>query len=183
MKMDKAVSDISACLVHLNSLMYGKVTLHLPAISRIKASLHHVVEKRLEEIHVVQEFPDMFLDNLPRMPPEKAIEFKIELHPDTAPIAKSPYRMTLVELVELKIQLKDLLEKGYICPSSSPWGCTTLFMKKKDEALSLCVDYRSLNAVTIKDKYPLPHIDLLFDQLVGSQVFSKIDLRSGYHQI
>jgi hypothetical protein len=91
--------------------------------------------------------------------------------------------MTPVELAELKVQLKDLLDKGYIYPSSSPWGCPTLFLKKKDEALHLCVDYRSLNAVTIKNKYPLPHIDLLFDQLAGAQVFSKIDLRSIYHQI
>jgi hypothetical protein len=84
-------------------------------------------------------------------------------------------------LAELKIQLKYLLDKGYIRPSSSPWGCPTLFVKKKDEALRLCVDYRPLTAVTIKNKYPLPHIDILLDQLAGAQVFSKIDLRSGYH--
>jgi hypothetical protein len=86
-------------------------------------------------------------------------------------------------LAELKIQLNDLLDKGYIRPSSSPWGCPALFVKKKDEALHLCVDYRSLNAITIKNKYPLPRIDILFDQLAGAQVFSKIDLHSGYHQI
>jgi hypothetical protein len=91
--------------------------------------------------------------------------------------------MTPVELEELKIQLKDLLDKGYIYPSSSPWGCPALFVKKKDDALHLCVDYQQLNAVTIKNKYPLPWIDLLFDQLTGAQVFSKIDLCSGYHQI
>jgi hypothetical protein len=90
--------------------------------------------------------------------------------------------MTWEELVELKIQLKDLLDKGYIRPSSSPWDCPALFVKK-DEALRLCVDYRSLNVITIKNKYPLPHIDILFDQLVGAQVFSKIDLCSRYHQI
>jgi hypothetical protein len=117
------------------------------------------------------------------MPPERDIEFKIELQPSTAPIAKSPYRMTRDELVELKIQLKDLLNKGYIRPCSSLWGCLALFVNKKDEALRLCVDYQSLNAVTIKNKYPLPHIDILFDHLVGAQVFSKIDLCSGYHQI
>jgi hypothetical protein len=86
-------------------------------------------------------------------------------------------------LAELKIQLNDLLDKGYIRPSSSPWGCPALFVKKKDEALHLCVDYRSLNAITIKNKYPLPRIDILFDQLAGAQVFSKIDLHSGYHEI
>jgi hypothetical protein len=168
MKMHKAILDIAVRLVHLSSLMYGKVTLHLTVISRIKASLHHVVEKKIEEIPVVQEFPDVFPNDLLGMPPERAIKFKIELQLGTAVIAKSLYRMTPVELVELKVQLKDLLDKGYIYPSSSPWGCPTLFLKKKDEALHLCVDYRSLNAVTIKNKYPLPHIDLLFDQLVGA---------------
>jgi hypothetical protein len=88
-----------------------------------------------------------------------------------------------VEWAELKIQLKNLLDKGYIRPSSSTWGCPALLMKKKDVALHLCMDYQLLNAVTIKNKYPLPSIDLLFDQLVGAQVFSKIDLSSGFHQI
>jgi hypothetical protein len=91
--------------------------------------------------------------------------------------------MSPVELKELKIQLQGLLDKGYIQPSISPWGCSALFVEKKDKELRLCVDYRPLNAVTIKNKYPLPHIDILFDQLAGAQVFSKIDLRSGYHQI
>jgi hypothetical protein len=183
MKWHKAVLDISARLVHLNSPVYGKVTLHLPAISRIKASLHHVVERRLEDIHVVREFPDVFPDDLPGMPPERAIEFKIELQPGTTPISKAPYKMSREELAELKIQLKDLLDKGFIRPSSSPWGCPALFVSKKDKGLHLCVDYRPLNAVTIKNKYPLSHIDILFDQLAGARVFSKIDLRSGYHQI
>jgi hypothetical protein len=161
--------------------VYGKVTLHLPAISRIKTFLHHVVERRLGDIHVVCEFPDMFLDDLSGMPPERAIEFKIELQPDTTPISKALYKMPREELTELKIQLKDLLNKDFIHPSSSPWGCPTLFVSKKDKGLRLCVDYRLLNAVTIKNKYPLPRINILFDQLVGTQVFYKIDLRSGYH--
>jgi hypothetical protein len=183
MKWHKAILDISVKLVHLNSPVYGKVTLHLPAISRIKASLHHVVERRLEDIHVVCEFPDVFPDDLPGMPPKRAIEFKIELQPGTAPISKAPYKMSREELTELKIQLKDLLDKDFIHPSSSPWGCPALFVSKKDKGLHLCVDYRPLNAVTIKNKYPLPRIDILFDQLVGAQVFSKIDLHSGYHKI
>jgi hypothetical protein len=141
------------------------------------------VAKSIEEIPVVREFPDAFPDDLPGMPPERDIEFKIELQPGTAPITKSPYKMTWDELAKLKIQLKDLLDKGYIYPSSSPWGCPALFVMKKDKELCLCVDYRLLNAVTIKNKYPLPCIDILFDQLVGAQVFSKIDLCSGYHQI
>jgi hypothetical protein len=117
------------------------------------------------------------------MPPDRDIEFAIELQPRTAPISKRPYRMRPAELVELKKQLQELLDKGFIRPSTSPWGCPALFVKKKDESLRLCVDYRPLNAVTIKNKYPLPCIDVLFDQLVGAKVFSKIDLRSGYHQI
>jgi hypothetical protein len=125
----------------------------------------------------------VFPDNLPGMPPERAIEFKIELQPGTTPIAKAPYNMSPVEMKELKIQLQGLLDKGYICPSTSPWGCSALFLEKKDKELRLCVGYRPLNAVTIKNKYPLPHIDILFDQLAGAQEFSKIDLRTGYHQI
>jgi hypothetical protein len=107
----------------------------------------------------------------------------IELQPGTAPISKRPYRMPPKELAELKTQLQELLDKGYIRPSSSPWGCPALFVKKKDGSLRMCVDYRPLNAVTIKNKYPLPRIDVLFDQLAGAKVFSKIDLHSGYHQI
>jgi hypothetical protein len=125
----------------------------------------------------------MFPNDLPGMPPERRIKIKNEPQPGTAPIAKAPYKMSPVEMKELKIQLQGLLDKGYICPSTSPWGCSTLFVEKKDKELHLCVDYRPLNAVTIKNKYPLPHIDILFDQLAGAQVFSKIDLRSDYHQI
>jgi hypothetical protein len=117
------------------------------------------------------------------MPPNRDIEFVIELQPGTAPISKRPYRMPPNELAELKIQLQDLLDKGFIRPSASPWGCPALFVKKKDNSLSLCVDYCPLNAVNIKNKYPLPRIDILFDQLAGARVFSKIDFRSEYHQI
>jgi hypothetical protein len=105
MKWHKAILDISARLVHLNSPVYGKLTLHLPAVSRIKPSLHHVVERRFQDIHVVRQFSDVFPDELPRMPPKRAIEFKIELQPSMAPIAKAPYKMSPVELADLKIQL------------------------------------------------------------------------------
>jgi hypothetical protein len=91
--------------------------------------------------------------------------------------------MTPKELTELKVQLNELLDKGYIHPSSSPWGCPALFVKKKNQSLTLCVDYQPLNVITVKNKYPLPHIDILFDQLAGAKVFSKVNLRSGYHQI
>jgi hypothetical protein len=141
MKLHKAVLGIARRLVHLDSPVYGKVILHFPVISRIKASLHHVVELKIEDIHVVRESPDVFPDDLPRMPPERAIEFKIELQPSTAPIAKAPYKMSPMELKELKIQLQGLLDKGYIHPSTSPWGCSTLFVEKKDKELRLCVDY------------------------------------------
>jgi hypothetical protein len=110
-------------------------------------------------------------------------KFSIELKPDIAPVSRRSYRIPPNELEELKTQLQDLLEKGFIRSSSSPWGCPAIFVKKKDQTLRMCVDYRPLNEVTIKNKYPLPRIDLLFDQLVGAKVFSKIDLRSGYHQI
>jgi hypothetical protein len=145
--------------------------------------VHHAMAKSIKEIPMVREFLDVFPDDLPGMPPERDIEFKIELQPGTTPISKAPYKMSREELAELKIQLKDLLDKGFIRPSSSPWGCPVLFVSKKDKGLRLCVDYRSLNAVTIKNKYPLLRIDILFDQLAGAQVFSKIDLCSGYHQI
>jgi hypothetical protein len=138
-----------------------------------------VGELKLEDIHVIREFSDVFPDDLPRMPPERAIE----LQPGTAPIAKAPYKMSPVEMKELKIQLQGLLNMRYIRPGTSPWGCSMLFVEKKDKELCLCVDYRPLNAVTIKNKYPLPRIDILFDQLAGAQVFSNIDLCFGYHQI
>ena len=111
------------------------------------------------------------------------MEFVIELKPGTAPISRRAYRMPPKELAKLKTRLQELLDKGFIRPSSSLWGCPAIFVKKKDKTLRLCVDYRPLNEVTIKNKYPLPLIDLLFDQLAGAKVFSKIDLRSRYHQI
>nr|ABC94893.1 polyprotein [Oryza australiensis] len=132
---------------------------------------------------VVQEYPDVFPEELPGMPPDRDIEFIIDLMPGTAPISKRPYRMPANELEELKKQIRELQEKGFVRPSSSPWGAPVLFVKKKDGSMRMCVDYRSLNEVTIKNKYPLPRIDDLFDQLKGAQVFSKIDLRSGYHQL
>ncbi|KAL0543937.1 hypothetical protein IC582_019043 [Cucumis melo] len=111
------------------------------------------------------------------------IDFAIELEPGTAPISRAPYRMALAELKELKVQLQELLDKGFIRLSVSPWGAPVLFVKKKDGSMRLCIDYRELNKVTIKNRYPLPMIDDFFDQLQGTTIFSKIDLRSGYHQL
>ena len=117
----------------------------------------------LLDILVVCEFPDVFLDELPRLPPDRDVDFKIELLLGTAPISRRPYRMPPNELAELKVQLQGLLEKGLIRPSSSLWGCPALFVKKKDKSLRMCVDYRPLNTVMVKNKYPLPRIDILFD--------------------
>ena len=140
-------------------------------------------ELGIEDIPVVQEFHDVFPEEIPGMPPKREVEFSVDLVPGTSPISKAPYRMAPIEMNELKTQLGELLQKGYIRPSASPWGAPVLFVKKKDGSLRLCIDYRELNQVTIKNKYPLPRIDDLFDQLSGAGVFSKIDLRSGYHQL
>jgi hypothetical protein len=137
-----------------------------------------------ESISVVEEFMDVFPEELPGMPLEREVEFYIDLLPGTALITKRPYCMAPIELANLKhFQIIELQQKGYIRPSSSPWGAPELFVTKKDGSMRMCIDYRSLNEVTIKNKYPLPRIDDLFDQLQGAMYFSKIDLRSGYHQL
>ncbi|TYK01102.1 reverse transcriptase [Cucumis melo var. makuwa] len=137
----------------------------------------------LAHIVVVQREKLKPEDDLSGLPPDREIEFTIELLPGTAPISQAPYRMAPSELKELKMQLQEHVDKGYIRPSVSPWGAPVLFMKKKDGTLRLCIDYRQLNKVTICNKYPLPRIDDIFDQLRGAALFSKIDLRSGYHQL
>jgi hypothetical protein len=119
----------------------------------------------LEEIRVVQEYLDVFPKELPGMPPDHDIDFLIELLPGTPPISKRPYRMPINELVELKKQIAELQAKGFIRPNSSPWGAPMLLVEKKDETQQMCVDYRSLNEVTIKNKYPLPRIEDLFDHV------------------
>ena len=153
-----------------------------------EAYLAHVVDnqkevRNLEEISVVNKFPDIFPDELPGLPPDREIEIAIELAPGTEPVSKAPYRMAPVEMKELANQMQDLLDKGIIRPSMSPWGAPVLFVKKKDGSMRLCIDYRELNKLTIKNKYPLSRIDDSFDQLKGAVYFSKIDLRSGYHQL
>jgi hypothetical protein len=122
-----------------------------------------------ENMSVIEEFVDVFPEELSGMPPERGVEFYIDLIPGTAPIAKKPYRMAPTELAELKLQIAELQQKGYIRPSSSPWGAPVLFVTKKDGSMRMCIDYRSLNEVTIKNKYPLPRIDDLFDQLQGAK--------------
>ena len=140
-------------------------------------------QKDITEIPVVRKFQDVFPDELPGLPPHREFDFSIEVYPGTDPISVSPYRMAPLELKELKTQLDELLGRGFIRPSTSPWGAPVLFVKKKDGTLRLCIDYRKLNRVTVKNKYPLPRIDDLFDQLKGAKYFSKIDLRTGYHQL
>jgi len=133
------------------------------------------------EVATVREFPDVFPEDLPGLPPYREIELAIDVLPGTDPISIPPYRMAPAELRELKGQLQDLLDKGFIQPSMSPWGVPILFVKKKDGSLRMCIDYCQLNKVTVKNKYPLPKIDELFDQLQGARVFLKIDLRLGYY--
>jgi hypothetical protein len=183
MKEYKVVLDIVARTVHLESPTHGSVVLKLPSPTSMASTLHHTAAQNLEDISVVSEFSDVFPEDLPDMPPDQDVEFIIELQPGTTPIFRLSYKMTPKKLAELKVQLNELLDKGYICPSSLPSGCPAVFMMKKDQSLRLCVNYRHLNAVTIKNKFPLPRIDILFDQLAGVRVFSKVDIHSGYHQI
>ncbi|KAL2252041.1 UNVERIFIED_CONTAM: Retrovirus-related Pol polyprotein from transposon [Sesamum indicum] len=149
------------------------------------ASVHDImkVSPGVLDVPVVREFPDVFPDELPGLPPHREVDFEIDTIPGAAPISIAPYRMAPSELKELKKQLEELLDKGFIRPSISPWGAPVLFVKKKDGSMRLCADYRQLNRITIKNKYPLPRIDDLLDQLKGATVFSKIDLRSGYWQL
>nr|GFC44218.1 putative reverse transcriptase domain-containing protein [Tanacetum cinerariifolium] len=140
-------------------------------------------KKRLEDVPIVQNFPEVFLEDLPGLPPTRPVEFQIDLVPCAAPVTRAPYRLAPSEMKELAEQLKELSDKGFIRPSSSLWGAPVLFVKKKDGSFRMCIDYRELNNLTVKNRYPLPRIDDLFYQLQGSSVYFKIDLRPGYHQL
>ncbi|GJV99078.1 putative reverse transcriptase domain-containing protein [Tanacetum coccineum] len=140
-------------------------------------------EKRLKDIPVVREFPEVFPEDLPGLSLVRQVEFQIDLIPGAAPVARAPYRLAPSEMQELSNQLQELSDQGFIQPSTSPWGAPILFVKKKDGSFRMCIDYQELNKLTVKNRYPLPRIDDLFDQLQGSSVYSKIDLRSGYHQL
>ncbi|GKE40442.1 putative nucleotidyltransferase, ribonuclease H [Tanacetum coccineum] len=140
-------------------------------------------EKRLEDIPVVREFLEVFPKNLPGLPPVRQVEFQIDLIPGVTLVAQAPYRLAPSEMQELSNQLQELADRGFIRPSTSPWGAPVLFVKKKDGSFRTCIDYRELNKLTVKNRYPLPRIDDLFHQLQGSSTYSKIDLRSGYHQL
>ncbi|GJS38191.1 putative reverse transcriptase domain-containing protein [Tanacetum coccineum] len=140
-------------------------------------------EKRLEDVSIVREFPEVFPEDLPGLPPARQVEFQIDLVPGAAPVARAPYRLAPAKMQELSTQLQELSDKGFVRPSSSPWGAPVLFVKKKDGSFRMCIDYLELNKLTVKNRYPFLRIDDLFDQLQGSRVFSKINLRSGYHQL
>ncbi|GJY42766.1 putative reverse transcriptase domain-containing protein [Tanacetum coccineum] len=139
--------------------------------------------KQLKDVPIVRDFPEVFPEDLSGLPPARPVEFQIDLIPGAAPVARAPYRLAPSEMKELSEQLQELSDKGFIRPSSSPWGAPVLFVKKKDGSFRMCIDYRELNKLTVKNRYPLPRIDDLFDQLQGSSIYSKIDLRSGYHQL
>ncbi|GJV49789.1 putative nucleotidyltransferase, ribonuclease H [Tanacetum coccineum] len=140
-------------------------------------------EKKLKDVPTVRDFLEVFPEDLSGLPPTRQVEFQIDLVPGVAPVARAPYRLAPLELQELSTQLQELYDKGFIRPSSSPWGTPVLFVKNKDGSFWMCIDYRELNKLTVKNRYPLPRIDNLFDQLQGSRVYSKINLRSGYHQL
>ncbi|GJT38673.1 putative reverse transcriptase domain-containing protein [Tanacetum coccineum] len=139
--------------------------------------------KQIKDVPIIRDFPEVFPEDLPGLPPARPVEFQIDLIPGAAPVARAPYRLAPSEMKELSDQLQELSDKGFIRPSSSPWGAPVLFVKKKDGSFRMCIDYRELNKLTVKNRYPLPRIDDLFDQLQGSSIYSKIDLRSGYHQL
>nr|GEZ06747.1 putative reverse transcriptase domain-containing protein [Tanacetum cinerariifolium] len=139
--------------------------------------------KRLEDVPIVRDFPEVFPEDLLGIPPTRSVEFQIDLVPGVVPVARAPYRLAPSEMKELAEQLQELSDKGFISPNSSSWGAPVLFVKKKDGSFRMCIDYRELNKLTVKNRYPLPRINDLFDQLQGSSVYSKIDLRYGYHQL
>jgi hypothetical protein len=140
----QAVLDIAARAIEIHSPAYGETTLYLPYQGCTRSCAFTLIESPVERIPLVCDYPDVFPDELPGMPPDRDIEFTIELQPGTAPISKRPYRMPLAELAELKKQLQGLLDKGFIRPSTSPWGCPALFVKKKDESLRIlqCGDHQ-----------------------------------------
>ncbi|GJR29836.1 putative reverse transcriptase domain-containing protein [Tanacetum coccineum] len=149
----------------------------------IKETRDKSKKKQLQDVPIVKNFPEVFPEDLPGLPHTGQVEFHIDLVPGAALVARAPYRLAISEMKELADQLQELSDKGFIRPSSSPWGAPVLFVKKKDGSLRMCIDYRELNKLTVKNRYPLPRIDDLFKQLQGSSVYSKIDLRSGYHQL
>ncbi|GJT61823.1 putative reverse transcriptase domain-containing protein [Tanacetum coccineum] len=163
------------------AILCGEKKVRIPLEAQV--SKQESKEKRLEDVPVIRDFPEVFPKELPGLLPPKQVEFCIDLILGAALVARAPYRLATSEMKELSAQLQELSEKGFIRPSSSPWGAPVLFVNKKDRSFRMCIDYREPNKLTIKNRYPLPRIDDLFDQLQGSSVYSKIDIWSGYHQL
>ncbi|GKE48169.1 putative reverse transcriptase domain-containing protein, partial [Tanacetum coccineum] len=174
-KEKKSTLSIISC-VKAQKYMEKGCQLFLAQVT-VKENKDESKEKRLEDVPTVRDFPEVFPEDLPGLPPIRQVEFQIDLVPGAA------YRLAPSEMEELSTQLQELSGKGFIRPSSSPWGTPVLFVKKKDNSFRMCIDYRELNKLTVKNRYPLPRINDLFDQLQGSSMYSKIDLRSGYHQL
>nr|GEV78129.1 reverse transcriptase domain-containing protein [Tanacetum cinerariifolium] len=164
-------------------IIYDEKVVHIPISGETLIIRGDRNEKLLEDIPVVREFLEVFPEDLSGLPPVRQVEFQIDLIPGAVPVARAPYRLAPLEMQELSNQLQELADRGFIRLSTSPWGAHVLFVKKKDGSFRMCIDYRELNKLTINNRYPLPRIDDLFDQLQGSSVYSKINLRSGYHQL
>ena len=184
---DNEVIFIGERLNHLSNVISATIARKMVR-KGCEAYLAYVIDTikarpSVSDIPTVSDFPDVFPEELSGLPPHREIELAIDVVLGATPVSITPYKMAPLELKELKLQLQELLEKGFIRPSVSPWGAPVLFVKKKDGTLRLCIDYRQLNKLTVKNKYPLPRINNLFDQLKGASIFSKIDLRSGYHQL
>jgi hypothetical protein len=154
----------------------ARLMIHVPALIKATRQAFEAIVQEMQDIPVVCEFPDVFPKDLPGLPPKRDVEFVIELKPGTTPISKISYSMPPNELAELKTQLQDLLEKGFIRASSSPWGCLAIFVKKKDQTLHMCVDYRPLNEVTIKNKYPFPGSIFYLISLLEPEYFLRLTL-------
>ncbi|GJR74878.1 putative reverse transcriptase domain-containing protein [Tanacetum coccineum] len=181
----KGLNVVTACQARCREkvvrIPYGNKMLIVESdkgVSRLK-----VISCIKAHMPIIHDFPEVFLKEFPELPLPRQVEFRIDLVPGAAPVARAPYRLAPSEMRELLVQLEELLEKGFIRSSSSPWGAPVLFVKKKDGSLRMYIDYRELNKLTVKNRYPIPRIDDLFDQLQGSSVYSKIDLRSRYHQL
>ncbi|GJS92666.1 putative reverse transcriptase domain-containing protein [Tanacetum coccineum] len=183
---------VIVCAEKIVRIPWGNETLIVRGDERCPIFLAHVTtketegkseKKRLKDVPIVRDFPEVFPEELSGLPPTRQVEFQIDLIPGAAPVARALYRLAPSKMKELPDQLQELSDKGFIRPSSSPWGAPVLFVKKKDGSFRMCIDYRELNKLTVKNRYPLPRIDDLFDQLQGSSIYSKIDLQSGYHQL
>ncbi|GJZ95746.1 putative reverse transcriptase domain-containing protein [Tanacetum coccineum] len=161
----------------------GNETLIIQAHIAKKKTEEKSEEKQLEDVPIVRDFPEVFPEDFPGVPPNRQVEFQIDLVPGSAPVARAPYKLAPSEMKELSDQLQEIFDKKFIRRSFSPWGAPVLFVKKKDGSLWMCIEYKDLNKLTMKNRYPLPRTDDLFDQLQGSSVYSKIDPRSRYHQL